>query len=52
MTVVDVRRYQRMDKAVQEFLDAMSANTDMDAVTRKALKTLSAAISVPEGVDY
>lgn len=52
VTVVDVRRYQRTDKAVQEFLDAMSANAEMDATTRKALETLSAAISVPEGVDY
>ena len=52
VTVVDVRRFQRMDTALQDFLDEMSANTDMDPATRKALEKLSATISVPEGVDY
>ncbi|MFN3320965.1 MAG: hypothetical protein ACK43M_19645 [Allorhizobium sp.] len=52
VTVVDVRRYQRMDKAVAEFLDAMSANAEMDATTRKALAKLSEVIAVPQGVDY
>lgn len=52
VTVVDVRRFQRMDTALQNFLDEMSANTDMDPATRKALEKLSATISVPEGVDY
>ena len=52
VSVVDVRRYQRMDKAVEEFLDAMSANAEMDATTHKALAKLSEAIAVPQGVDY
>jgi hypothetical protein len=52
VTVVDVRRYQRMDKALQAFLDTMSENTQMDATTRAALETLEQAISVPQGVDY
>ncbi|WP_295049904.1 hypothetical protein [uncultured Paracoccus sp.] len=52
VTVVDVRRYQRMDRALQQFLDKMSGNRDMDDTTRAALEDLSAAVSVPEGVDY
>ncbi len=52
VTVVDVRRYQRMDKAVGEFLDAMSGNVGVDPVTRDALARLTDALSQPEGVDY
>lgn len=52
VTVVDVRRYQRTEKALNAFLDAMSANKAMDATTRAALEKLSAAIAQPEGVDY
>ena len=39
MTVVDVRRYQRMDHALQDFLDTMNANKDVDETTRKALES-------------
>jgi hypothetical protein len=52
VTVVDVRRYQRVEKALDAFLDAMSANTNMDATTKAALDKLSTAIAKPEGVDY
>lgn len=52
VTVVDVRRFQRMDHALNEFLDAMSANDQMDATTREALSKLTDSISTPEGVDY
>ena len=52
MTMVDVRRYQRMDKALAAFLDTMAAHPPQDASTRSALEKLSAALSQPEGVDY
>ena len=52
VTVVDVRRYQRVEAALDAFLDAMAANSDMDPTTRAALERLSAAIAKPEGVDY
>ena len=52
VTVVDVRRYQRMDKALSAFLDEMAAHPPQDEATRRALETLSAALSQPEGVDY
>jgi hypothetical protein len=52
VTVVDVRRYQRMDKALSAFLDAMAAHPPRDEATRRALDTLSAALAQPEGVDY
>lgn len=52
VTVVDVRRYQRTEKALDVFLDAMAANPDADPATRKALKQLADSISKPEGVDY
>lgn len=52
VSVVDVRRFQRMEKAVEEFLDVMSANSQMDAATREALAKLSQSIAVPQGVDY
>lgn len=51
-TVVDVRRYQRTDKALQTFLDRMAENSAMDATTREALTELTKALSTPEGVDY
>jgi hypothetical protein len=52
VTVVDVRRLQRMETALDRFLDAMSANADADLKTREALTKLSAAIAKPHGVDY
>ncbi|WP_313704251.1 hypothetical protein [Massilia sp.] len=52
VTVVDTRRYQRMEKALDAFFDAMAAHPPADETTRKALDTLTAAISQPEGVDY
>ncbi|PZO68110.1 MAG: hypothetical protein DI498_00080 [Paracoccus denitrificans] len=52
VTVVDVRRLQRMDQSVQTFLDEMADNTEMDDTTRKALRTLQDQISMPVGVDY
>lgn len=52
VTVVDVRRYQRMDKALNAFLDEMAAHPPQDEATRRALDTLSRALSQPEGVDY
>lgn len=52
VTVVDTRRYQRMDKALAAFLDEMAAHAPQDETTRKALDRLGAALSQPEGVDY
>ena len=52
VTVVDVRRLQRMEQALDTFLDTMADNTDVDPTTREALKALSAQVSVPHGVDY
>lgn len=52
VTVVDTRRYQRMEKALDAFFDVMSAHPPASETTRKALDTLTAAISQPEGVDY
>ena len=52
VTVVDVRRYQRMEQALDTFFDAMAANTAMDATTREALSALSDAVATPQGVDY
>jgi hypothetical protein len=52
VTVVDTRRYQRMEKALDAFFDAMAAHPPADEATRRALDTLTAAISQPEGVDY
>jgi hypothetical protein len=52
VTVVDTRRYQRVEKALDVFFDAVSANPPQDEATRKALDTLTAAISQPENVDY
>lgn len=52
VTVVDVRRYQRMDKALAAFLDEMAAHPPQDEATRRALDSLSRALSQPEGVDY
>jgi hypothetical protein len=52
VTVVDTRRFQRMDKALAVFLDEMAAHPPQDAATRAALDRLGAALSQPEGVDY
>jgi hypothetical protein len=52
VTVVDVRRMQRMEAALNDFMDKMSKNDAMDDTTRDALSKLSDAVSVPEGVDY
>ena len=52
VTVVDVRRFQRMEKALNAFLDAEAANTANDPTTKAALGQLTDAISKPEGVDY
>ena len=52
VTVVDTRRYQRMEKALNIFFDVMAAHPPASETTRKALDTLTAAISQPEGVDY
>lgn len=52
VTVVDTRRFQRMDKALAIFLDQMAANPPQDEATRKALDILSQALAQPEGVDY
>ncbi|MBM7408190.1 MULTISPECIES: hypothetical protein [Sphingomonas] len=52
VTVVDVRRFQRMEKALNVFLDAEAANMGIDPTTKAALDQLTDAISKPEGVDY
>lgn len=52
VTVVDTRRFQRMDRALTTFLDEMGANPPQDEATRAALEKLGAAIGQPEGVDY
>ena len=52
VTVVDTRRYQRMEHALDDFLEKSRANADMDPATRQALDELSTAIAQPEGVDY
>lgn len=52
VTVVDTRRYQRMEKALNIFFDVMAAHPPASETTRMALDTLTAAISQPEGVDY
>lgn len=52
VTVVDTRRFQRMDKALTAFLDQMAAHPPRDEATRQALDTLSTALTQPQGVDY
>ncbi len=52
VTVVDVRRLQRTEDAVNDFLDTMADRDDLDSQTAEALKQLTDAISRPEGVDY
>lgn len=52
VTVVDTRRFQRMDKAMTIFLDQMAAKPPQDEATRQALDALSQALAQPEGVDY
>ena len=51
VTVVDVRRLQRMEKAVNEMMDEV-AGTDLDNSGPKALKAFLDKMSQPEGVDY
>ena len=51
VTVVDVRRLQRMEKAVNEMMDAV-AGTDLDNSGPKALRAFLDKMSRPEGVDY
>lgn len=52
VTVVDVRRLQRMEQALDKFLDAMSGNKGLDKATAKALDELSKEVAQPQGVDY
>ncbi|HEX8603640.1 MAG TPA: hypothetical protein VF774_13430, partial [Pseudoduganella sp.] len=52
VTVVDTRRFQRMDKALTAFLDEMAAHPPQDPATRRALDALGAALAQPQGVDY
>lgn len=52
VTVVDVRRFQRMSRALDIFLDAMAEHPPSDPATLAALECLTGAISTPEGVDY
>lgn len=52
VTVVDVRRLQRMEQALTKFLDAMSDNQGMDKETARALDELSKELGKPQGVDY
>ncbi|QJD17756.1 hypothetical protein [Paracoccus sanguinis] len=52
VTVVDVRRYQRTEHALNEFLDTMNKNADVDDTTRAAMKKLTDEIAKPEPVDY
>ena len=52
VTVVDVRRYQRTEHALNEFLDTMADAKGLDKTTANALKQLTDRISKPEGVDY
>ena len=49
---MDVRRLQRMETALDAFLDTMAGNTAVDPATRDALALLSRQVSVPHGVDY
>jgi hypothetical protein len=52
VTVVDTRRFQRMDHALTAFLDQMAAQPPQDDATRQALDQLNAALAQPQGVDY
>lgn len=52
VTVVDVRRMQRTEHALNEFFDAMAGRENLDPSTSAALKALTDSISKPEGVDY
>ncbi|KGK42112.1 hypothetical protein LH51_09775 [Nitrincola sp. A-D6] len=52
VTVVDCRRLQRTEEALDTFLDAMSTRQDLDPDTLAALDALTENISQPEGVDY
>ncbi|MEO5655398.1 MAG: hypothetical protein ABIR00_05370 [Nitrosospira sp.] len=52
VTVVDVRRYQRTEHALNEFLDTMADAESLDDRTANALRKLTDHIGQPEGVDY
>ncbi len=52
VTVVDVRRFQRLEAAVQAFLDEAAEHPPESGALREALATLSQAVTTPEGVDY
>lgn len=52
VTVVDTRRYQRMEKALDAFFDKLAAHPPQDASTREALDALTAAIAQPDKEDY
>lgn len=52
VTVVDVRRYQRTEHALDDFLDALAGRDDIDPRTAAALKTFTDAVAEPEPVDY
>lgn len=52
VTVVDVRRYQRTEAALEDFLDTMAGNEGIDDTTRAALAKLTEAMAKPEPVDY
>ncbi len=52
VTVVDVRRMQRTEHALNEFLDTMTGRDDLDEQTATAMKHLTDTISRPEAVDY
>lgn len=52
VTVVDVRRMQRTQQALDEFFDSMSGHDTLDPTTRDALTRLSERVNDPQGVDY
>lgn len=52
VTVVDVRRMQRTEHALDAFFDAMTGRDDLDPKTAAVMKTLTDAISRPDAVDY
>ncbi|WP_232548235.1 hypothetical protein [Propioniciclava soli] len=52
VTVVDTRRLQRTEQALDTFLDTMASNDAVDPTTREALRVLAEQVSEPTGVDY
>jgi hypothetical protein len=51
VTVVDVRRFQRMEQAVNAMMDHV-AGTDLNQSAPKAMKTFLDEMAEPEGMDY